>query len=153
MQDVYDFFYDVNLLLTGKDLERLDDMLRPAILSGMLSDMLTASIAKHSRTLVQNEFHNGHPDLIVRNKCEQRCSGGRGGRGGQDHQQARGSSGHPRRAGAVDVRLRPRDRRRDRACHRSRPFDVHRIGAEDAVAIEHEQGVVEQPVALADVGV
>lgn len=68
MQDVYDFFYDVNLLLTGKDLERLDDMLRPAILSGMLSDMLTASIAKHSRTLVQNEFHNGHPDLIVRNK-------------------------------------------------------------------------------------
>lgn len=44
MQDVYDFFYDVNLLLTDKGLERLDDMIRPAIMSGLLSDMLTASV-------------------------------------------------------------------------------------------------------------
>jgi hypothetical protein len=66
MQDVYDFFYDVNLLLIGKGLERLDDMLRPAIMSGLLSDMLTASISKHSRTLVQNTYFNGHPDLVVR---------------------------------------------------------------------------------------
>ena len=36
MQDVYDFFYDVNLYLTGKGLQRLDDMLRPAIMSGLL---------------------------------------------------------------------------------------------------------------------
>src|SRR5262249_22760653 len=48
MQDVYDFFFDVNQLLEGKGLERLDDMLRPAIMSGLLSDMLTASLAKHS---------------------------------------------------------------------------------------------------------
>jgi hypothetical protein len=65
MQDVYDFFYDVNVLLTGKGLQRLDDMLRPAIMSGLLSDMLTASLAKHSRTLVQNRFFNGHPDLVA----------------------------------------------------------------------------------------
>lgn len=65
MQDVYDFFHDVNLLLTKKGLHRFDDMLRPAAMSGMLSDMLTASLAKHSRTLVENQFHNGHPDLIV----------------------------------------------------------------------------------------
>ncbi|CAN5769079.1 hypothetical protein BH23ACT11_BH23ACT11_17430 [soil metagenome] len=51
MQDVYDFFYDVNSHLTGKGLRRLDDLLRPAIMSGMLSDMLTASLATHSRTL------------------------------------------------------------------------------------------------------
>jgi hypothetical protein len=68
MQDVYDYFYDVNKLLTGKGLQRLDEMLRPAIMSGMLSDMLTASVAKHSRTLVQNKWHNGHPDLIVQGK-------------------------------------------------------------------------------------
>ena len=49
MQDVYDFFYDVNSHLVGKGLERLDDMLRPAILSGVLSDMVTASLARHSR--------------------------------------------------------------------------------------------------------
>lgn len=68
MQDVYDFFYDVNVLLTGKGLERLDDMIRPAIMSGLLSDMLTASMAKHSRTLVQNDYFNGHPDLVVKGR-------------------------------------------------------------------------------------
>ena len=41
MQDV-DFFYDVNLHLVDRGLERLDDMLRPAIMSGVLSDMVTA---------------------------------------------------------------------------------------------------------------
>jgi hypothetical protein len=65
---VYDFFYDVNVLLLSKGLQRLDDMLRPAIMSGLLSDMLTASLAKHSRTLVQNSFFNGHPDLVVRGR-------------------------------------------------------------------------------------
>lgn len=66
MQDIYDFFHDVNSALTGKGLQRLDDMLRPAIMSGLLSDMLTASMAKHSRTLTENRYFNGHPDLIVR---------------------------------------------------------------------------------------
>lgn len=66
MQDVYDFLYDVNLLLVGRGLERLDDMLRPANLTGTLSDMLTSSLAKHSRTLAVNTFHNGHPDLLIK---------------------------------------------------------------------------------------
>ena len=66
MQDVYDFFYDVNSHLVGKGLERLDDMLRPAILSGVLSDMATASLARHSRALTENRFFNGHADLVVR---------------------------------------------------------------------------------------
>lgn len=66
MQDVYDFYHDVNVGLTQRSLERLDDMLRPAIMSGLLSDMLTASLSKHSRTLEINRHHNGHPDLIVR---------------------------------------------------------------------------------------
>ena len=65
MQDVYDFFFDVNTLFFEKSLPRLDDTLRPAIMSGLLSDMLTSSIAKHSRTLVQNQHFNGHPDLLV----------------------------------------------------------------------------------------
>lgn len=67
MQDIYDFFHDVNTTLTGKGLQRLDDTLRPAIMSGLLSDMMTASLAKHSRTLTENRYlSNGHPDLIVR---------------------------------------------------------------------------------------
>ena len=65
MQDVYDFFFDVNSHLTGKGLRRLDDMLRPAIMSGVLSDMVTGSLAKHSRVLTENKYFNGHPDLVV----------------------------------------------------------------------------------------
>jgi len=30
--------------------------------------MLTASLARHSRALVENEYFNGHPDLVVRGK-------------------------------------------------------------------------------------
>ena len=68
MQDVYDFFFDVNSHLVEKGLYRLDDMLRPAIMSGVLSDMLTASLARHSRTLTENRYFNGHPDLVVRGR-------------------------------------------------------------------------------------
>jgi hypothetical protein len=71
MQDIYDFFYDVNRLLLEKGLNRLDDMLRPAAMSGMISDMLTASMAKHSRALVENRFFNGHPDLVVQGRYPQ----------------------------------------------------------------------------------
>ncbi len=66
MQDVYDFFFDVNEHLVRKGLARLDDMLRPAIMSGVISDMITSSLARHSRVLVENRFFNGHPDLVVR---------------------------------------------------------------------------------------
>lgn len=68
MQDIYDFFYDVNNLLSSKGLHRLDDMMRPAAMSGLISDMVTASLAKFSRSLVENEHFNGHPDLILRGR-------------------------------------------------------------------------------------
>ena len=73
MQDVYDFFHDVNVGLVEKGLERLDDMVRPAIMSGLLSDMLTASLGKHSRTLTGNCYFNGHPDLVVRGVYPDNC--------------------------------------------------------------------------------
>lgn len=66
MQDVYDFFDDVNAMLGSKGLQRLDDMMRSANLSGMISDMVTDSIAKGARGLVPNQHHNGHPDLLQR---------------------------------------------------------------------------------------
>ena len=65
MQDVYDLFHDINGLLVGRGLRRLEDMLRPAAMSGMISDLLTASLANHSRTLTENRYFNGHPDLLV----------------------------------------------------------------------------------------
>lgn len=73
MQDVYDFYYDVNTGLVAKGLERLDDFLRPAIMSGLLSDMLTASLAKHSRALTENCYFNGHPDLVVNGRYPDNC--------------------------------------------------------------------------------
>lgn len=65
MEDVYDFFHDVNSNLAEKHIRRLDEILRPAMMSGFLSDLLTASLANHSRVLTLNQYFNGHPDLIV----------------------------------------------------------------------------------------
>lgn len=65
MLDVYDFLHDVNCLLVDKGLQRFDDMVRPAMMSGLLSDMLTASMGRHARTLVPNRHFGGHPDLVV----------------------------------------------------------------------------------------
>jgi len=64
IEDIYDLLYDINAALTAKDLRRIEDTVRSAILSGMLSDALTTSLARHSRVLTPNRFHNGHPDLI-----------------------------------------------------------------------------------------
>ena len=47
MQDVYDFFYDVNLGLIERGLQRLDDMLQPAI---MLRDFIGHAHNKPGKT-------------------------------------------------------------------------------------------------------
>ena len=65
MQDVYDFLYDVDSHLVARSLRRFESMLRPAILSGILSDLLTSNLARHSRSLTENAYFNGHPDLLV----------------------------------------------------------------------------------------
>ena len=65
MQDVYDFLYDVDSHLVARSLRRFESMLRPAILSGILSDLLTSNLARHSRSLTENTYFNGHPDLLV----------------------------------------------------------------------------------------
>ena len=70
MQDFYDFFFDVNCFFNERGLPRLEEVLRPANMSGTISDMMTASMARHSRSLCQNQFHNGHPDLIVHGRYE-----------------------------------------------------------------------------------
>ena len=65
MQDVYDLFHDINSLLLARSLKRFEEMLRPAAMSGLISDLLTASLASHARSLTENRYFNGHPDLIV----------------------------------------------------------------------------------------
>ena len=65
MQDVYDLFHDINSLLVARGLRRLEEMLRPAAMSGVISDLLSASLANHARSLTENRYFNGHPDLVV----------------------------------------------------------------------------------------
>lgn len=43
-------------------------MVRPAIFSGVVSDAVTAAIARHALRLVENGYHNGHPDLIPKGR-------------------------------------------------------------------------------------
>ncbi len=64
MQDVYDLLFDINTALLGRDLLRLEETVRAAVFSGIVSDAVAASVARHSRALTLNRFHNGHPDLI-----------------------------------------------------------------------------------------
>jgi hypothetical protein len=94
------FFFDVNSHLVAKGLERLDDMLRPAIMSGLLSDMLTASLAKHSRALVENRYFNGHPDLVVKGRYPN--NGVKAGEGGVEIKTTRKAGGAVDTHGARD---------------------------------------------------
>lgn len=65
MEDVYDFFGDLNEALLARRLPRLEHMIRGALLSGLVSDLVTASLGSHARGLSKNLYPNGHPDLIV----------------------------------------------------------------------------------------
>jgi hypothetical protein len=106
LTDVYDFFYDVNEHLTVRGLRRLDDMLRPAIMSGVLSDMLTSSLARHARTLVENQYFNGHPDLVVQGVYPPKFyQGRRAGNRSQDDAQPGRRRGYSRGQKPVDVRV------------------------------------------------
>ena len=115
MQDVYDFFFDVNRGLVDRGLARLDDMLRPAIMSGFLSDMLTSSLAKlanFGRELLSQR--PSRPRGRWRILLKQHQSRNRGG-GNQDDTEARGRSGYTWRSRSMDVCVRLRRRRQDGA--------------------------------------
>lgn len=64
MQDLYDLLFDINTAMVSRGLRRLEETVRAAIYSGILSDALTAAVARHARSLTENRRHNGHPDLI-----------------------------------------------------------------------------------------
>lgn len=64
LDDVYDFFYNVNKFLVEKGWDRLEETLSAASLSGMLSEMVVQGISKRSATMTKNRRHNGRPDLV-----------------------------------------------------------------------------------------
>src|SRR3954469_9842018 len=68
MDDIYVLLANLNDGLTSRGLLRIEESVRGAIYSGLLSDLIAEALAKHSLGLVKNGFKNGHPDLLPRGK-------------------------------------------------------------------------------------
>lgn len=64
MNDVYEFFEELNKMSVERGWGRFEDMLQIQAISNVLSNLLNNSLSKHSRSLVVNVMANGHPDLI-----------------------------------------------------------------------------------------
>lgn len=68
MTEWVNFLGFINLQLNTKSLQRFETMLMPANFSSMVGEFMGATIPKHCKTLVKNEYHNGHPDMLPANK-------------------------------------------------------------------------------------
>jgi hypothetical protein len=66
MNDFLDFLGFINRQLHTKDIPRLESFLMPANFSSIVGEFLNTSIPQYCPTLVKNQYHNGHPDLIPR---------------------------------------------------------------------------------------
>jgi hypothetical protein len=64
MQDFLDFLQLINTQLNSRGLQRLETMLMPANFSSVVGEFCISAIPKYCPTLVKNQYHNGHPDLI-----------------------------------------------------------------------------------------
>jgi hypothetical protein len=67
MQDFVEFLGFVNLHLHTKQIAGLEAMLMPANFSSIVGEFLAVVLPKYCSTLVKNQYHNGHPDLIPTN--------------------------------------------------------------------------------------
>jgi hypothetical protein len=64
MIDFTGFLGFVNQQLNTKEMERLESIVMPANFSSIVGEFMGARIPKHCPTIVKNQYHNGHPDLI-----------------------------------------------------------------------------------------
>lgn len=64
MDDIYEMLATANEALIDRGLLRLEESVRGAIYSGLLSDLMAEAIANHAGGLTKNEYPNGHPDLL-----------------------------------------------------------------------------------------
>ena len=54
----------INGQLNIRQLSRLEAMLMPANFSSLVGEFMPTAITKYCPTLIKNQYHNGHPDLI-----------------------------------------------------------------------------------------
>lgn len=64
MTDYLGFLRLINDTLVSKKIQRLETFLMPANFSSIVGEFMTATIPKYCKTLVKNNYHNGHPDLV-----------------------------------------------------------------------------------------
>ncbi|MYC97582.1 MAG: hypothetical protein F4X14_21730 [Caldilineaceae bacterium SB0661_bin_32] len=64
MQDFVDFLGFINQQLHSRSLSRLESFLMPANFSSIVGEFMNETIPQYCSTLVKNQYHNGHPDLI-----------------------------------------------------------------------------------------
>ena len=64
MRDFAHFLGYVDAELERRDVARLEDMLMPANFSSIVGEFMSASIPKHCKSVVKNNYHIGHPDLL-----------------------------------------------------------------------------------------
>ncbi|MEH1935078.1 MAG: hypothetical protein V7L14_15560 [Nostoc sp.] len=64
MNNFVEFLGFINQQLYSQQMERLEVMLMPANFSSMVGEFMISNIPKYCSSLVKNQYHNGHPDLI-----------------------------------------------------------------------------------------
>lgn len=67
MNEFIDFVGFIGQQLHGRNIPRLESMLMPANFSSIVGEFVTTSIPKYCDTIVRNQYHNGHPDMIPAN--------------------------------------------------------------------------------------
>lgn len=64
MTEFIDFLGFINTQLHTREIPRLESMLMQANFSSMVGEFMSAAIPKYCPTVVKNQRHNGHPDLV-----------------------------------------------------------------------------------------
>jgi hypothetical protein len=64
VEDVHQLLHDLNNQLSSKGYEPLEELLDKAGFSGLISRAVVDRVARLSKGLDRNEFHNGYPDLL-----------------------------------------------------------------------------------------
>lgn len=64
MEEFIDFLGFINQQLATKGIKRFESMLMPANFSSMVGEFMNSNIPKYCPTIVKNQYHNGHPDLV-----------------------------------------------------------------------------------------
>lgn len=64
MNDCLGFLTNINGLLLQEDMQRFEALLMPANFSSIVGEFVKSRLPKYSTGIVNNRYHNGHPDLI-----------------------------------------------------------------------------------------